>query len=122
MDNLIDGDNFAQCLYSSNAVSHTEYPEMFNFREFNFDENFDIENQNQQIIRALLKHYLLIVGGVYGREVLKHIPKIMYAFLEYFEVQKIYEEYELNSTARECYRNMTKSPMRYNCENAYFLY
>lgn len=117
MANLIDGDDFTHYLYSSVEVSPTKYPEMFNFCEFKF--NF-VDIANHPTISVLLSHYLSIVQEVYGREFIEHIPKMMYKFLDYFKIEKFYFPYDSNFTANGSYRNMTKNPMTYKCENAYF--
>lgn len=123
MTNLIDAEEYDH-LYFSDKVSPTVYPEKFDFKQyrthtFSYIQSLSIEHR--KLTRQLLDHYISIVGGVYGKDILEHIPSVMEKLLIEFDILPFNGKYPLNKTIfYECYREMIRKPRKYECENVHF--
>lgn len=124
MANLIDDEEYDP-LYFSDMVSPTMCSEKFDFKEFRNHRKSYIQSlsiEYRKILCQLLLHYVSIVQGVYGRDFIEHIPRMMYNLLYEFDILSIYgsNKSKFNVFSTESYRRMIqKNYKRYECENAY---
>lgn len=117
MANLIDNEKY-NYLYFSDKVSQCKYRQQIKV--------VDTAKLQTQIFLDLSQYYRDIVGGLYGRDFDKHIPKFMEKLLL---VNGILHEYGLehkidseNSPQNVSYRKLAYRMKRYECENSHYYF